>query len=127
MEDFRFPPFEYHPGDDRLYSSVADQPRFEPHVGQIRISFSYCQCGPTSIIAQQISDPEGGYTFRKWNPLLEKVSFGEKTDAEGDHARLPLIFCYICECVNLCFNKMFEEVVDMFVDGSKTPEKYFEE
>ena len=91
----------------------------------MRVTFKYNQCGETSIMAQQIKDPEGGYTFRKWNPLKENVPFEDHTDAEPDQSRGPLLFCYMCEIVSWCFGTLFEEAIDLFVDGSMEPEEYF--
>lgn len=53
------------------------------------------------------------------------MPYSIKTDADADSTMGPLIFCYVCACVNGCMNAAFEEVVDNFVDGIETPEDFF--
>ena len=82
--EFRNGAFYTHPNVDKHQNEIKEEGDL---VGQMRVTFKYNQCGETSIMAQQIKDPEGGYTFRKWNPLKENVPFEDHTDAEPDHSR----------------------------------------
>lgn len=107
-----------------LFSSTDDNDNEGEHVGQYRIKFHYNECGEATIMAQQIQDDEGVYTFRKWNPDKKNVPFGTSTDAEQDTVCSPMC-CYICMCVNCLMNSLFEEVVDHAKDGSTTSEDYF--
>ena len=95
------------------------------HIGKYRIKFHSNQCGPTTIIAQQVQDHEQVYTFRKWNPEKKRVPYGASTDADADSTYGNPICCYICMCVNCLMNTMFEEVVDAAVDGTITSEQHF--
>jgi hypothetical protein len=97
------------------------------HVGQMRVCFEYDKCGSTTIIAQQMQDDDEVFTFRKWNPDKINVPFSESTDAEGDNMCTNPCCCYICLLVNCCFNVMFEEVVDLATDATKTTQQYFDE
>jgi hypothetical protein len=94
----------------------------------LRVKFDFNKCGETSIIAQQVRDDDGIWTFRKWNPTKTNVPYGQSTDAEADSTLGPLIVCYICAAVN-CLMSIgpFEEVINHFVDGIELPEKFFEQ
>ena len=113
MGDHGFAAFEVR--GNYLYSSAMEPANHQPHIGQYRVKFEYEECGPTTIIAQQIVDPndEGSNTtFRKWNPDKPNVPFGESTDAIADDLNRNVLCCYICMCVDCCLNVAFEEVVD---------------
>merc|ERR1712060_6797 len=49
------------------------------------------------------------------------------TDADQDSTCGSPIFCYVCMFVNCLMNTMFEEVVDVAVDGKLMPEQYFKD
>ena len=40
----------------------------ETDVGDVRVTFSYVPCGPTTVIAQQVKLADGTFSFRQWNP-----------------------------------------------------------
>ena len=56
-----------------LYSTTYTENKFETHIGQYRVKFTYAKCGLTSVVAQQIKDNEEHWTFRKWNALKKKA------------------------------------------------------
>ena len=103
-----------------LVSSCVDNSQVGEHPGQMRVQFTLEKCGTTTVIAQQMQDDDGVHTFRKWNPDKINVPFSESTDAEGDSTCTNPLCCYICLCVNCCFNVMFEETVDHVCDAQKT-------
>lgn len=96
------------------------------HIGQYRVKFSHSTCGTTTVFAQQMQDEDDVFTFRKWNPEKINVPFKESTDADDDSTCTNPLCCYICLCVNCCFNVMFEEVVDSAQDSENTPQQYFD-
>ena len=124
MKEHGYGQFEFSNG---YFQSHANPENPSSDIGKYRVKFHYNKCGQTSVLAQQVKDDDGNWTFRKWNPYKINVPYGQGTDAEADSTLGPLLFCYICAIVNCCMNSMFEEVVDVFVDGIKTPEDYFKE
>ena len=100
-----------------FYASTDDNDNQEEHIGQYRVRYHWNECGTATIMAQQITDDDDQYTFRKWNPDKKNVPYGESTDADGDAACGNVCCCYICMCINCMMNVAFEEVVDKAVDG----------
>lgn len=109
-----------------LVSSASDNSQVGEHIGQMRVSFEYAKCGVTTLIAQQVQDNDEVFTFRKWNPDKLEVPYGEDTSAEDDTTCSNPICCYICLCVNCCFNAMFEEVVDHTTDTNESASHFFD-
>ena len=42
-----------------------------PSIGMMRVYFEYDPCGPATVIAQQVQDDKGKFTFRKWSPFSD--------------------------------------------------------
>ena len=82
MHDCGFEPFVLK--DGYFYSSVQKGQLQTPHLGQYRVKVTYSKCGTASVIAQQIKDHDGNWTFRKWNPVKKTVPYGQSTDADAD-------------------------------------------
>lgn len=106
--------------DGYFYSSAVKSQNQSVHIGQYRVRFDYCKCDQASVVAQQIKDHDGKWTFRKWNPYKKNVPYGVSTDADSDSENSSLVFCCVCIVVDKCMNTMFEEVVNHFVDGIET-------
>lgn len=126
MQQCGFSQFEYRAGS--LYASACPEKNNQGgfnNIGDYRVRFSYNKCGETSVLAQQIKDDDGRWTFRKWNPNKLNVPFGQSTDAEADSTWGPAYLCYVCLLVNWMFKAMFEEVVNLFTDGKVTAAQYF--
>ena len=70
-----------------FFASTIDNSVIEPHIGQLRVRFRYNQCGPATVIAQQIKDEEEQYTLRKWDlhtklsPLRNDIESNSKKDS----------------------------------------------
>lgn len=80
----------------------------------------YAPCGQVSLCAQVIQDDKDKFTFRKWNPLKEKVPYGTATDADIDEDCGGSWLCYICKCINCCMGTLFEEVVHIISEKSES-------
>lgn len=82
-----------------------------PQIGEIRIRWRYVHCRPVSVIAQQIENEKGEFTFRKWNHRRPTVAFGESNDEEIE-ASCP-IACFCCFIVEYFFKLAFPETIDI--------------
>lgn len=74
-----------------------------------------------------MQNDEGQHTFRKWNPEKIRVPYGQMTDADNVDSMGNWMCCYICNCVDMCMNTAFEEVVDCVKDTKMTAEQFFDE
>jgi len=63
-------------GSYLVANAEATDDRDAPHIGQMRISFTYDKCAEATILAQQIScdGRPGSFTFRAWNPKTAQSS-----------------------------------------------------
>lgn len=55
------------------------------------------------------------------------MPYGQSTDADNGSTTGNWLCCYICYCVDACFNAAFEEVVDCVRDTKMSAIEYFDE
>eukprot|EP00347_Sterkiella_histriomuscorum_P006683 403351833 len=80
-------------------------------IGDVKVTFSYIPCGPTTIVAQQICDKDN-FTFRQWNP--KKVALPITQNNYPDQ-EVVCLMCACCPCatiVDQMFQSMFKETIE---------------
>ena len=102
MNEAKFKPFSLR--GTYFYSSVKQKASAETHVGQFRVQFSYYSCGPATVIAQQITDEEDMYTFRRWSKEKKYLPYGQEIEQENQAPESGSVFCFISDLVAMCFN-----------------------
>jgi hypothetical protein len=106
-----------------LYSSAHEDKTVSatPHLGAYRMKLSYAPCGDVSLCAQLIKNSTNSqWTFRKWNPLKLNVPWGSETSADIDEDCGGSWVCYICKCINCLMDTIFEEVIYLITEETKT-------
>jgi len=98
-----------HLNDGYLYSrmqanQVGDM-ALGQQIGDMRIKFKYVACGDVNVMAQQMQNEHGRYTFRQWNPTKIDTPWGENNDSDTD-ASCP-IFCVCCYFVEKFMKEAF--------------------
>jgi len=108
--------------DNYLYSSATNTPvSATPHLGAYRMKVEYAPCGDVSLCAQLIKNSTNSeWTFRKWNPLKLNLPWGSETSADIDEDCGGSWICYICKIVNCCMDSLFEEVVYLINEETKS-------
>lgn len=95
-------------------------------VGDMRVKFQYVACGEVNVMAQQMQDEKGRYTFRQWNPSKIDAPWGEDNGSETD-VHCPLC-CICCFAVEKFMKETFQEVIDRVdLHSSCGPKKMMDE
>ena len=115
MNDAKFKPFSLR--GTYFYSSVKQKASAETHIGQFRVQFSYHSCGPATVIAQQITDEEDMYTFRRWSKEKKYLPYGHRIEQENQAPESGSVFCFISDLVAMCFNFSLDQTIDKAQDG----------
>ena len=77
-------------------------------VGDMRIKYSFVPCGPATVVAQQMENPNKHitpYIFRQWTPENTHAMWGEDNGSSTD-ASCPTT-CICCWIVEKCFKSLF--------------------
>lgn len=83
----------------------------------MRIKWEYAPCDHVDILAQQMENSVGVYSFRQWNPEKADVAWGEDNGSSTD-AACP-VTCVCCWAVEKVFKSVFQETIDVMIIGSK--------
>ena len=76
-----------------------------PQTGDVRLRWHYVPNQDVTVIAQQVQNDEGTFTFRQWNPEMINARIGEDNDSDKN-ATCP-ITCFCCWAVEKCFKSVF--------------------
>jgi hypothetical protein len=95
----------------RMSSNHFDGSPLGQQIGDMRVKFETVECGPLNVMAQQMQDDKGRFTFRQWNPERTDVPWGEDNGSETD-AHCPMA-CVCCFVVEWCFKNAFQDVIDL--------------
>ena len=87
----------------------------------MRISFSHRPCGTATVLAQQMKNDDGEYTFRQWNPKLTNAPWGFENDAVEETWQTSWFFwvlCFVPACfINKCCDLTGSKNINIYKDG----------
>jgi hypothetical protein len=87
-------------------------------VGDTRVKWSYIPNQQVTVVAQQMQNDQGAYTFRQWNPDKTEVAWGENNDSNTD-ATCP-VTCICCWIVEKLFKTLAMEVMNYCRSGQQS-------
>jgi hypothetical protein len=76
----------------------------------MRVKFQYVACADVSVMAQQMQNEKGRFTFRQWNPKMIDTPWREDNDNEDELTCPPACFC--CAVVERLVLDAKEEVIN---------------
>ena len=86
----------------------------------MRIGFRHSPCGTATVMAQQMQNDDGEFTFRQLNPKMTAAPWGSNNEAtkeswENDK-RFWALCCLPAFCIYLCSDEK-DEVINHYTDG----------